>query len=231
MILHNRILCLSLALAAAHAQDPADLPRLKPRPVDYGVLRASSPHWPELIKRHDSGSRNADWARKDFDHQEWETMQLPSHWEEAGLPDYDGIVWFRRTVEVSATMAGGGAILELGAIDDMDVTWVNGKRVGGYEEPGHHFTPRTYRLAPGILVPGKNTLAIRVFDHGHGGGLAQTHGNLQLTGSGEKILLRGDWHYRAGASLEELLSPGPSNPAPDTKEPFGGRFSLRPHDV
>ena len=231
MMLHNRILCLSVALAAAHAQEPTDLPRLKPRPVDSGYIRNSPPPWPELISRHDSGSRNADWARKDFDHAEWETMQLPSHWEEAGLPDYDGIVWFRRTVEVSATMAGGEAILELGAIDDMDVTWVNGKRVGGHEEPGHHFTPRAYRLTPGILVPGKNTLAIRVLDHGHGGGLAQTHGNLQLTGGGEKILLKGPWHYRAGANLEKLLSPGPSNPGPGTKKPFGERFSLRPHDV
>ena len=236
MMLPTRILCLSAALAAAHAQDATELPRLKPRPVNYGNTSSSSPRWPELIKRHDPGSRNADWARRDFNHHGWQTMQLPSHWEEGGLPDYDGVVWFRRTVEVSSSMTQGEAVLELGAIDDMDVTWVNGKRVGGYENPGHHFTPRTYKLPRGTLLAGRNIIAVRVMDHGYGGGLAQTHGKMQLTSNGQTISLTGPWRYRPGASLTKLLSqpakPGhPAAPGEEEEPEFKEGAVLRPNDV
>ena len=40
----------------------------------------------------------------------WEVMQLPAEWERASeeLADFDGTVWFRRTVEVPSTGAGVG---------------------------------------------------------------------------------------------------------------------------
>ena len=234
MMLHNCTICLAAALAAAHAQDTTELPRLKPRPVNYGNTSSSSPPWPELLKRRDPGSRNASWAHQDFNHQDWKTMQLPSHWEKAGLPDYDGVVWFRRIVEVSASMAQGNAVLELGAIDDMDVTWVNGRRVGGFEEPGHHFTPRSYTLPVGTLLSGRNVIAVRVMDHGYGGGLARTHGKMQLTGSGETIALTGPWRYRPGASLDQLLTlpAQPGHPAGPGEKPVLKKGSFfRPHDV
>ncbi|HJM64111.1 MAG: hypothetical protein CMN05_03455 [Roseibacillus sp.] len=233
MVARHSVLIFVVALAAARADDGSSPPRLKPRPVSYGTAGAATPRWPERIALHDPGSQDALWAQKSFDHRNWKTMSLPAHWEKAGLPDYDGIVWFRRTVEIGEAMARGEATLGLGAIDDMDVTWVNGKRVGGHEQPGAHFAPRNYRLPAGTLTPGKNTIAVRVFDHGSTGGLAQTHGKLQLTGDGKTIPLTGPWHYREGATLAKLLIPGPANStsiAPRTK-PFTGKFALRPHDV
>ena len=233
MVARHSVLIFVVALAAARADDGTSPPRLKPRPVNYGTAGSATPKWPERIALHDPGSKDALWAQKSFDHSNWKTMRLPVHWENAGLPDYDGIVWFRRTVEVGEEMARGEATLGLGAIDDMDVTFVNGKRVGGHEQPGAHFTPRNYKLPAGTLTPGKNTIAVRVFDHGSGGGLAQTHGKLQLTGDGKTIPLTGPWHYRAGASLAKLLIPGPTNSAsiaPRIK-PFTGKFALESHDV
>jgi len=233
MAARHSVLIFVVALAAARADDGTSPPRLKPRPVNYGTAGSATPRWPERIALHDPGSQDALWAQKSFDHRNWKTMRLPVHWENAGLPNYDGIVWFRRTVEIGEEMARGEATLGLGAIDDMDVTWVNGKRVGGHEQPGAHFAPRNYRLPAGTLTPGKNTIAVRVMDHGSTGGLAQTHGKLQLTGDGKTIPLTGPWYYREGATLAKLLIPGPANStsiAPRTK-PFTGKFALRPHDV
>ena len=99
-------------------------------------------------------------------------MKLPGHFENAGLPGHDGVVWFRKTIELSAAQANSKAVLNLGQIDDMDVTWINGSRVGGYENPGHHYTVRNYPVPAGLLKAGKNTIAVRVMDHGWPGGIA-----------------------------------------------------------
>ena len=41
--------------------------------------------------KNDPGSEGgAGWAAADFDDQSWKTMKLPTYWESAGLPDYDG---------------------------------------------------------------------------------------------------------------------------------------------
>jgi len=56
-------------------------------------------------------------------------MELPQFIEKAGL-DMNGIVWFRKTVELAPTAAGKSATLSLGPVDDSDETWVNGILVG-----------------------------------------------------------------------------------------------------
>jgi len=95
-------------------------------------------------------------------------MELPVFWEKAGLPDFDGLVWFRRTFDLPPSWAGGDVELHLGAVDDDDTTWVNGVKVGatiGYD------IPRIYRVPAAILKPGGNVIAVRVLDTGGNGGL------------------------------------------------------------
>lgn len=231
MFLRYYALFLSIALVVVAAEEGANHHRIKPRSSKNDGSEPPTRKWPELIRIHDPGSQDNGWAREGLNHENWEVMNLPIHWEKAGLPEYDGVVWFRRTIEVPALMASAEATLELGAIDDMDVTWINGKRVGGHEQPGDHFTPRAYKLAPGALKPGRNNIAVRVFDHGYGGGIAQTHGKLELSGSGQKVPLAGPWHYKVGASLQLLLSPENAISTQDTYEPFKGEFSLKSNDV
>jgi hypothetical protein len=143
------------------------------------------------------------------------------------------VVWFRKTVELSA---GGAGRLELGAIDDMDVTWVNGKRVGGYEVPGHHYTLRNYTVPEGLLKPGKNVIAVRVMDHGSPGGIAGNAANMKLTVGSKVLPLAGEWRYRAGADLQTLISAvfkteGEAALPADRGESFKNGFALADNDV
>lgn len=219
------------------AEDPAPAAaptRIQPRGPSQSVLPSRVTDWPRRIAAQDPGSQGEAWAQAELDDSGWETMTLPTHWEKAGLPDYDGVVWFRRSIEIPAEMAAGEAVLSLGAIDDMDVTWVNGQRVGGHERAGAHFTPRNYKLPKGLLVAGENHIAVRVMDHGSAGGLAQTHGKMQLTaaGAGLSIPLTGAWRYRPGATLAQLLRPAgiEASGSPPPK-PFPGKFALLENDV
>ncbi|MBT5378991.1 MAG: DUF1553 domain-containing protein, partial [Opitutae bacterium] len=176
--------------------------------LDYDVpvepISTSLPRWTRLIMAVDPGSQGEAWAKLSFDHAKWKTMKLPGHFENAGLPGHDGVVWFRKTIELSAGQAKAKAVLNLGQIDDMDVTWVNGSRVGGYENPGHHYTVRKYPVPTGLLKAGKNVIAVRVMDHGWPGGIAGKPVQLALQLGKETISLANAWHFSPGANLKTL---------------------------
>lgn len=153
-------------------------------------------------RENDPGSAASQtWADPGLDAATWKTMNLPAGWEQAGLPDFDGVVWFRAEFELPAAAAGKEATLSLGPIDDIDTTWVNGVRVGSQSVWNE---PRTYKIPAQILQAGRNVVAIRVLDTGGGGGLVGQADQLQLEPSGGQVVsLAGPWRYRVSAALAE----------------------------
>jgi sialate O-acetylesterase len=54
-------------------------------------------------------------------------------WEKWGVPalaDYNGMVWYRTSVALTAQQAKQKAAVSIGQVDEVDQTWVNGKPVG-----------------------------------------------------------------------------------------------------
>lgn len=136
---------------------------------------------------------------------DWSKMDLPTQFETAGLV-IDGAVWFRKALELPEAWAGKDLVVNLPPIDDQDVTYFNGKRIGaiGRENPNSYMVPRRY-VVPGSLVhPGRNVIAVRVFDHagegGFGGG-AMSIGPANVAES-EAMSLRGAWDYKVELALE-----------------------------
>ena len=146
---------------------------------------------------------------------DWSKMDLPKQFETAGLL-IDGVVWFRKVVDVPATWAGKDLVLNLTAIDDYDITYFNGKKIGstGRETPNSYMVPRKY-VVPGSLVrSGQNVIAVRVFDRAGEGGFGRG-GEMSLRGAGgEEISLRGDWSYKVELALEPKRPDWGSRPEP-----------------
>jgi sialate O-acetylesterase len=140
----------------------------------------------------------------------WPVMQLPTAWERAGVPDFDGVAWFRREVELPLSWAGRDIELHLGAIDDIDSTWVNGRFVGStalWNEP------RVYRLPAGLVKAGRNVMAVRVLDTGGNGGLWGGGDPMRLVDANDPaqtITLEGEWRYRLSL-LAHKAPPPPVN--------------------
>ncbi len=129
--------------------------------------RAYSEKLETWYRANDPGSAAA-WRSPDFPDADWETMNLPTPWEEAGHPDFDGIVWFRKSFDLPAGWTGRDLELRLSAIDDIDTTWVNGVEVGATSDWS---APRVYRIPAAALRPAGNVIAVRVLDTGANGGI------------------------------------------------------------
>jgi sialate O-acetylesterase len=147
----------------------------------------------------DTGS----WKTAEFDDSKWPKMQLPSLWEQKQLGDLDGVVWFRKTIDVSTDNAGKAASLELAMIDDNDITYVNGVKVGVTNSYNTH---RNYQIATGILKPGKNIIAVRVEDTGGGGGIYGDSSAMKLTIGNDVNSLAGNWEF----AVEQIYGGGNS---------------------
>ncbi|MBC8103866.1 MAG: 9-O-acetylesterase [Cytophagales bacterium] len=163
-----------------------------------------------------NAATTARWEFAGFDDGDWKTARVPSGWDEAGAGDLkaiDGGVWFRRTLEIPATLAGRAARLSLGAMDDFDQTFVNGVAVGATgpdDGPNTWAKARRYAVPAGILKAGANVVAVRLWDVSGGGGMTGPADAMTLApeGAAASIPLAGWWRYRAERTQ-------PSDPGPD----------------
>src|SRR5262249_19673313 len=72
----------------------------------------------------------ARWADPALDDRGWKPIRVPAYWESQGYPGLDGVAWYRVDFTIDAADIRAGVALTIGAIDDDDVTWVNGVEVG-----------------------------------------------------------------------------------------------------
>ncbi len=137
-----------------------------------------------------------------FDDSNWPVMSLPAFWEQNALPEFDGIVWFRKTFEIPASMSGKEMILHLGPIDDMDITYLNGGKIGDVLRPGFWKESRDYVIPADKVKAGKNTLAVCVIDNMGGGGLYGPEDiTLTIKGTRKSMNLSGEWKYMPVAEI------------------------------
>ena len=54
-------------------------------------------------------------------------MKVPGYWDDNGLKGVNGVVWFRKDIEVPASMTGKPVKLLLGRIVDQDSVFVNSR--------------------------------------------------------------------------------------------------------
>ncbi|MCC8113049.1 MAG: sialate O-acetylesterase [Bacteroidales bacterium] len=144
----------------------------------------------------------------DQDAAQWGNMPVPSEWESTVLPAFDGVVWVRKTIELPASAAGKPAQLSLACIDDEDVTYVNGQKVGATS--GYN-VERKYEIPAGVLKAGKNTVLVRVLDTGGGGGIWGDADAMHLTVDGQKLALAGTWDYSIASDFSQF-PPRPTSP-------------------
>jgi sialate O-acetylesterase len=178
--------------------DEAALQQLLDR--DKAVVDA----WYADVDSRDAGlSAEPGWAASDYDDSDWPEMDLPGFWDRTELGPINGVVWFRKTIELPSSANNAAAKLMLGRIVDADTTYINGMQVGNTT---YQYPPRRYEVPAGLLRAGKNTIAVRVVNSsGSGGFVTDKPYWLQF---GDSIVdLRGAWRYKLGATAVPIAPP------------------------
>lgn len=130
----------------------------------------------------------------------WSKMSVPGFWEDSVEPGLDGIVYAQTTFELTAGEASAPVELYLGAVDDEDVTFLNGKEVAR----GSGFaTPRHYTVPADKLREGRNVLTIQICDMGGEGGFRANPDEIRVVTADRSIPLAGDWNYMVGVNFAD----------------------------
>ena len=149
-------------------------------------------------------SRAGDSPWQDSSRLPWKPVPKIAFWETWGVPEmaaFDGTVWMRRIVRLTAEEAAQGATLSLGVIDELDETFVNGVPVGnsfGWD------VNRDYRIPPALLHAGDNVILVNVFDSYGNGGFQGPAELVKLTlGGGAVKPLAVGWDYAVAPAVGE----------------------------
>jgi len=147
-----------------------------PRPQDKGVMGP------------------VPWYDTSYIPKGWHNINVPGYWEDQGVRDLNGIVWYRREIDVPASMTTVPAKIRMGRIIDADLFYVNGKLIGNTT---YQYPQRRYPVPAGLLHPGKNLFVIKVTNTAGKGGFLPDK-PYYLSTNGDTIDLKGDWQYKVG---------------------------------
>ena len=137
----------------------------------------------------------ARWGDPALDDADWSTIPVPGLWEQAGYPGMDGVAWYRTTFTLTAEEAPRAIRLAVGAVDDEDITWVNGVEVGRMQR---YDAQRYYDVPAAAVREGNNVIAVRVLDTGGGGGIWQDPEQVYVEVGGTRRPLAGTWKFKVG---------------------------------
>ncbi|MDU1890340.1 MAG: sialate O-acetylesterase [Dysgonomonas sp.] len=144
-------------------------------------------------------------ATIDFNDNDWDSMEIPGLWEWSKLPGFDGVVWFRKTIDIPADWNKKDLTLSLGKVDDGEITYFNGQEVGRTEG---YMTSRIYSIPAHMVKKGKAVITVRVFDTGGEGGFHGDKSDVYLSLARQdkkefKIDLSGNWKYKVAVDLKK----------------------------
>lgn len=158
------------------------------------------------------GSVGADgkvlWAAPGYDDTAWQLLPQPLKIDEVGYTSFDGVVWYRKTVDVPEAWQGKELKLELSTIDDIDVTYFNGQAVGHTETCP---VKRVYTIPADMVKAGRAVIAVRVLDVGSAGGLRGNADNMALSCGSDRMSLGGEWRMKLASDLNAVAKV-PVNP-------------------
>jgi len=146
-----------------------------------------------IQKQDDEGLVNK-WFDASYIPKGWHNINVPGYWEDQGIKELDGVVWYRKEIDVPQSMTNIIAKLFLGRIVDADNVYINSKLIGNTT---YQYPQRRYTIDAGILHEGKNIITVRVQNNlGKGGFIPDKP--YYISAGKDTIDLKGYWQYKVG---------------------------------
>lgn len=171
------------ALVSLHGRDP------------FAAERAASAEW-ETWWRKETGDEVGKEPWQSDSAITWADVPRIGPWEEWGVPalaDFNGMVWYRHEIDLTAAQAKAKGMLSLGLLDDVGRVWINGKPVA---MSALSWQPSSFDVPPGVLKPGRNVMIVNVLDKYANGGLSGPAEVMKLSlGQADDVPLGEGWRY------------------------------------
>ena len=177
------------------------------------LYKAQYDEWLEKVNKVDKGYKDGKpyFATTEMDDSSWKTFRMPGTGGEIGT--VNAFWWVRKVIDIPQKWAGKELTLNLGQVDDNDVTYFNGEAVGNTIGC---LVGRTYTIPARLVKAGKAVVAVRIHDTGGLTGITCNNDDfcISLKNGSDKISLVGDWKYEP--SMSEAKVPAmPVNTASD----------------
>lgn len=164
----------AIALATSDEQQlvrDAALDVLRTRFVTVRTIPLPEEDW-KFRTDPDNQGEQAGWFAADLDDAGWLDIGIGKSWEEFGHT-YDGVAWYRRTVELPAIdPPPARAVLAFGGVDEDCWVWINGKSAGAHAiGPMGWDKPFRLDVSHAIKWGQANQIAVKVNDSAFAGGI------------------------------------------------------------
>ena len=187
------------AFAARMKQEQADLSRIQKEWFANNVAADIG----QKEKRYDPAT----------DTRQWRNATLPFPDAAAAWND-DGTVWVRFDASVPPQWVGKALDLHLGAVDDVDITYVNGHEVGRtwQDVPNFWKIPRKYAVPAELVTSTEVSVVVCIANTVGIGGMFGAPTDMSLAPAGDAaavpISLAGTWQCKRGWLLTCERNPG-----------------------
>ncbi len=155
------------------------------------------------------------WYDINFKPKNWRQINIPGYWEDQGVKDLNGVVWYRRDIDIPASMVGEKARVFLGRIVDADELYINGVKVGNKT---YQYPQRRYDVPDHLLKAGKNVFVVRVTNNYGKGGFVPDKPYYVFTEK-DTVDLKGYWDYKVGDIFKPFDFSTVSNGNSETPRP------------
>ena len=150
--------------------------------------------WDENLKNKDTGLKE-NWQMPQTDISHWNDIILPGDFSDAGLENFNGVIWLARDFEINSEIKDNEIKIWLGTITDADTVFINGKEIGNTT---YRYPPRKYSVNNQLLNKGINRIVIRVVCN-NGQGAVTKEKPFYIFSKSIKIELEGSWKFKTGA--------------------------------
>jgi sialate O-acetylesterase len=180
--------------------------------ADYDRYLASRNDWYRLHGREDRGRVDGQdlWAAATYPAIDWPTTTEPQPWPLKATKDFDGTMWFRKTIDIPVSLAGSALRLHLTHLLQSDTSYFNGSQVGA---TSGEIADRDYSVPAQLVQPGSNVITVRISGEyasgdGYVGMLGEASDLYAQIGS-LTVPLAGTWSYQTGPDVTALPDPPP----------------------
>ncbi len=164
------------------------------------VMRAIEKHYPKMNLNQPAEGRE----KVDFDDSSWQLQPVPGNWRSYKGHGWNGngVVWYRKEIQIPEDWSGKDLVLSLGLIDKQDKTYFNGEKIGETGAEFDHTTwavDRQYPVPARLVKGGKAVIAVRALSFADAGGFFSEKDHLKIfvkDAPQKSIALAGDWRAK-----------------------------------